>query len=248
MLRDPNGNEIEVQVERRTKKLCFKNGWYGLKDFYDINLGGWVVFTYDSPGLMFLTIYNKMDVEIAYPKFNHPIIARLNHNLCERGSVDLCKEETMTLTASAVHCGYLVYPDTLNRACYSINDHYSHVANCNFVVQVVPWIGFFEEILPHYEIDITDLDCLEFYWRCITKFEQRDNTLVCMIGGEWETICRARNLAVEQTIKLDVAHESNKYVINLRFVAGQYKQREILTLMTRVISKKTGEELYCIKG
>jgi len=133
MVRDPNGNEIEVQVERRSNKLFFKHRWYGLKDFYDIDLGGWVVFTYDSPDLMFMTIYNRMDVEIAYPKFNHPIIARLNRKLCETGSVELWKEESLTLTASDVHCGYLVYPVTLNRSSYSITHHYHYVTMLNFV-------------------------------------------------------------------------------------------------------------------
>lgn len=107
MLRDPIGNEVEVQLERRNMKLFFKNGWYGLKEFYGIDIGGWVVFTYDSPRLMFMNIYNRMDEEIQYPRFHQPIIARLDHTLCKRGMVDLCKVETLTLTAADVHCGYL---------------------------------------------------------------------------------------------------------------------------------------------
>ena len=108
MLHYPNGNEIEVQVERKNMKLYFKNGWYGLKDFYDIDIGAWVVFTYDNPNLMFMTIYDRMDDEIEYPKFNQPIIAKLDRMLCERGSMDLCKAYNWTLTASDVHSGYLV--------------------------------------------------------------------------------------------------------------------------------------------
>ena len=110
------------------------------------------------------------------------------------------------------------------------------------------WVGFFEESLPHYEIDITVVDYLGFYWRCIAKFEKKDNTLVFMIGGEWGTMCKARNLALSQTIKLVVAHESNNNGMYLRPVPGQSKQREIFMPMTRVISKRLGEALYCIKG
>ena len=61
-------------------------------------------------------------------------------------------------------------------------------------------------------------------------------------------MCRARKFVVGQTMKVVVEHESNNNVIYLMFISGQYKQCEILTPMTRVISKKTGEALYCIKG
>jgi len=82
----------------------------------------------------------------------------------------------------------------------------------------------------------------------MSKFEGKDNTLVCILRGEWGTMCRARNLVVGQKIMLVVAHQSNNNVIYLRPVPGEYKERHIVSPMTAVISKKTVEVLNYIRG
>lgn len=52
MLCDPRNNEVEVQVEIKKNKVFFKNGWFGLKDFYNIDIGAWATLTYEQIGLM----------------------------------------------------------------------------------------------------------------------------------------------------------------------------------------------------
>lgn len=38
-LRDPNKNMFEVKVHKKKGKVYFRDGWIGLKDFYNIGLG-----------------------------------------------------------------------------------------------------------------------------------------------------------------------------------------------------------------
>jgi len=52
MLCDPRNNKIEVQVEIRDNKVFFKNGWFGLKDFYNIDIVAWDTLTYEDSGFM----------------------------------------------------------------------------------------------------------------------------------------------------------------------------------------------------
>lgn len=108
MLRDPNGNEIEVQVERKIDKVFFKNGWYGLRDFYDIGIGAWVLLTFEAPNLMFMTLYNRLDEEIEYPNHNRPIVSKLDRQLCESGMKRIVRSAPWKLTAVDVCSGCIV--------------------------------------------------------------------------------------------------------------------------------------------
>jgi len=115
MLCDPNGNEIEVEVERKIFKVFFKNGWSGLKDFYDIDIGAWVILTFQNPNLMFMSLYNRLDEEIHYPSHNRPVVSRLDRRLCEYGLKPILRSSTWTLTASNVFSGYMVSTLSLHR-------------------------------------------------------------------------------------------------------------------------------------
>jgi len=80
------------------------------------------------------------------------------------------------------------------------------------------------------------------------KFGKQGSMLVCTIGGEWGYMCKARNLVVGQSLKLAVAHASDNRIIYLRHVPGQRNQTHLLNPMAKVISKKSGEALYCASG
>jgi len=108
MLRDPNYNQLEVQVERIDDNVTFKNGWFELRDFYNIDIGAWILLTYEHPTLMTMSVFTRFDEEIEYPHHTLPITSRLDRRWCEGGSMSYANENLVTLSASDVHSGYVV--------------------------------------------------------------------------------------------------------------------------------------------
>jgi len=111
MLRDPKNNEIELRIQRRGKKVYFSHGWFGLMDFYQLDLGAWVDIPFESSNLMLMTLKNMFYEEIEYPYNNPPVVAKLSHRVCEGGRVSFYWTSKITLTNSDVHSGYLVWRD-----------------------------------------------------------------------------------------------------------------------------------------
>jgi hypothetical protein len=72
-LRDPNNNEFEVHVVKRSKKMYFEDGWIGLKDVYNIRFGAWVRFTYRDPKLLTIRVTTRWGEEVKYPASNPPL-------------------------------------------------------------------------------------------------------------------------------------------------------------------------------
>lgn len=115
MLRDPKNNEIEVMIEKRDrkvdnkcKKVYFKHGWFGLRDFYRLDLGAWIDLTYESPSLMLMTVKNRFNEEVVYTECNPPIVARLNRRVCSGSRIIFKWTDMIRLAPSDVHSGYLV--------------------------------------------------------------------------------------------------------------------------------------------
>jgi len=108
MLRDPQNNEIEVHVEKQQNKFYFRDGWYGLKDFYRISVGAWVDVTYESPKLLTMVVQNRFGEEIIYPTQNSPIVAKLDRRIIDGGLVHFQCATTVVLTSSDAHSGFLV--------------------------------------------------------------------------------------------------------------------------------------------
>jgi hypothetical protein len=73
ILRDPNNNEFEVHVIKMSKKLYFDDGWFGLKDFYDIPFGAWVTFTYLDPKNLAIKLATRWGEEVKYPTCKPPL-------------------------------------------------------------------------------------------------------------------------------------------------------------------------------
>jgi len=98
MICDPKNNEVEVQVEIKENKVFFKNGWFGLKDFYNIKIGAWVTLIYEHPRLLRMTLKNRFDEEPEYPDCTPPIISNLDRVLCQRSSLVFCDAYVRILT------------------------------------------------------------------------------------------------------------------------------------------------------
>jgi hypothetical protein len=73
ILRDPNNNEFEVHVIKRSRKMYFQDGWIGLKDVYDMRFGAWVRFTYRDPRLLTIRVTTRWGEEVKYPASNPPL-------------------------------------------------------------------------------------------------------------------------------------------------------------------------------
>jgi len=108
MLRDPKGNEIEVRLGRRRKKVYFKHGWLGLKQFYNLDIGVWVDLTFESSNLLLMTLKNRFYEEIEYPDHNPPVIAKLSRRVCDGSRVSFYWTSSITLTSLGVNSGFLV--------------------------------------------------------------------------------------------------------------------------------------------
>lgn len=98
MLCDPRNNEIEVQVEIKDNKVFFKNGWFGLKDFYHIDIVAWATLTYEDSGFMRMTLKNRFHEKVEYPVCNPPVIAKLDRDLCQCSSLVFCASSIIILT------------------------------------------------------------------------------------------------------------------------------------------------------
>ena len=72
LLRDPNGNEIEVAIMKKNGKVYFHDGWEFLKSHYGISICGWVTLTYANRHLFLMEIRNLNGVELAYPQHTPP--------------------------------------------------------------------------------------------------------------------------------------------------------------------------------
>jgi len=108
-LGDPKNNEVEVQVEIKNNKVFFKNGWFGLKDFYNVDIGAWATLIYEHPRLLRMTLKNRFDEELEYPDCTLLIISKLDRGLCRCSSLIFCAASVIKLTAADVNSGSLVH-------------------------------------------------------------------------------------------------------------------------------------------
>jgi len=108
MLCDPRNNGIEVQVEIKNNKVFFKNGWFGLKDFYNIDIGAWAILAYEDSSFMRMSLKNQFHEEVDYPVSDPPIIAKLDWELIRCSSLFSCASNVIILTESDVTFGFLV--------------------------------------------------------------------------------------------------------------------------------------------
>jgi len=106
----------------------------------------------------------------------------------------------------------------------------------------------FANSLPNYETTLTVVDYVGFYWWCCLKSGRQDNVLIWMIGGEWGDMCKACNFVQGQSLKLAVVSDKDNRVIYLRPLPRSSKHGDRLTPVTKVISEKSGDALYCIAG
>jgi len=98
------------KVEDMYKKIYFKHGWFGLRDFYQLDIGAWIDLTYERPDLMLMTVKNRYHEEVVYPDSNPPVIARLNRRVCEGSRVTFKWTNMIELAHSDVQSGFLVSP------------------------------------------------------------------------------------------------------------------------------------------
>jgi len=63
------------------------------------------------------------------------------------------------------------------------------------LIQMVSWIGFCQNTLLNKEIDILVVDYFGFCWKCDLKFDMHNNSVYCIIGGDWGMICKVRCFA-----------------------------------------------------
>jgi hypothetical protein len=73
ILRDPNHNEFEIHVTRKSKELYFDDGWFALRDVYDLWFGGWITFAYVNPKLLAIRIITRCGTEVEYPTHDPPL-------------------------------------------------------------------------------------------------------------------------------------------------------------------------------
>jgi hypothetical protein len=73
VLRDPNQNEFEIHVTKKSKKLYFGDGWFALRDVYDLWFGGWVTFAYVNPKLLTIRLTTRCGTEVEYPTHRPPL-------------------------------------------------------------------------------------------------------------------------------------------------------------------------------
>ncbi|GAU50462.1 hypothetical protein TSUD_240600 [Trifolium subterraneum] len=118
-LKDCKRNQIQVSVERKNDKIYFVQGWYRLKDFYGIHLGGWLTILYISPTIFHIRVRKNTGIEVQYPDQTPPQRILLNTPFGEgpsNGPIPLFASAAVfshrlekTLTSSDVESGTLCH-------------------------------------------------------------------------------------------------------------------------------------------
>jgi hypothetical protein len=118
ILQDPNRNQIHISIERKGTKIYFTQGWSRLKDFYNIQLGGWLRILYISPTIFHIRVRQITGNEVDYPKETPPhrmLLASLSGEGPSNGPVRFYvvpniffHKHEKTLSSSDVQSGTLV--------------------------------------------------------------------------------------------------------------------------------------------
>lgn len=105
LLRDPNGNELEVAIMKKNGKVYFTDGWTFLKSYYGISVCGWVTLTYANRHLFLIEIRNLHGVELAYPRHNRHQRMLLQDDRARmyRSSIVRCAEVALFLPSRFYH-------------------------------------------------------------------------------------------------------------------------------------------------
>ncbi|KAK2409921.1 hypothetical protein QL285_045318 [Trifolium repens] len=201
ILRDPNHNEFEVHVVRKSGEIYFGDGWHSLKDVYDIKFGAWVSVSYISPVLFTMRVLSRWCFEVSYPFYDPPLrhlLARSDPhsgigssvmNFCAAGTTrqkSLITSYVKDLTLYDIHSGILV----------------------------LPWQGFGESAFVFVFSDLILVDNSGKQYKCCVKFGlDVGGELACRISGGWRDLCAFHGLVEGDRVKFSVAQFSASNVM-----------------------------------
>ncbi|KAK2435966.1 hypothetical protein QL285_020987 [Trifolium repens] len=201
ILRDPNHNEFEVHVVRKSGEIYFGDGWHTLKDVYDIKFGAWVSVCYISPVLFTMRVLSRWCFEVSYPYYDPPLkhlLARSDPhssigssvmNFCAAGGTrqkSLITSYVKDLTLYDIHSGILV----------------------------LPWQGFGESAFAFVFSDLILVDNGGKQYKCGVKFGlDIGGELACRIAGGWRDLCAFHGLVEADRVKFSVTQFSASNVM-----------------------------------
>ena len=258
MLRDPKNNEIEVRLEKKDEKVYFVNGWFGLRDFYHLNLGAWIDLTYENPRLLTMVVKNRFYEEIAYPNNTPPIISKLDRRAYGGNKISFHNTLTVILTESDVSTGYLVKTTYLNLLYIEPLIMYTRLIFLKgsdngpilfiLLFQVLSWYGFCQHHLSKNKTELTVIDYMGFEWKCEFRFVQRIKTLCCRLGGDWGKICKARRFLVRSRFELVVMNERDNDVVYLKYIPRSSDDGEFPKGLDRMLCLQADAVVFNLKG
>lgn len=77
--------------KKKGRKILFTDGWYRLREVYNLESGGWVALTYINPNLFMMKVEDRYNRTVQYP--GPPIKYKLLPNNVHEGSSAGCSRD-----------------------------------------------------------------------------------------------------------------------------------------------------------
>ncbi|GAU45372.1 hypothetical protein TSUD_89920 [Trifolium subterraneum] len=201
MLRDPNLNELEVHVTRKSNKLYFDKGWSELKHIYDLSFGAWVTFGFVNPKFLTIRIITRWGVEVKYPIHSPPL-----KRLLDRTDLDNSPSPHLLRPSLNICVPSGSFVRTFVKKITPTDIHYG--------ILVLPWRGFGEFAFAFGYSDLVLVDCLGEHYPCkLTIGVDAEGEYACKVSGGWIDLCTVHGVVEGTRVGFCVTQPARDYVI-----------------------------------
>jgi hypothetical protein len=231
MLRDPNHNEFEIHVTKKSKELYFDDGWFALRDVYDLWFGGWVTFAYVNPKLLTIRLTTRCGTEVEYPTHHPPLkhmLPRIELPLQAPSSTHsvshncFVRSFTKELTFYDMYSGTLVFISLSLFTFFTLMTlfmlFYNFLYYFSLLFQILPWFGFGEHVFEFAYSELILIDNVGDHFPCKLKFGvDPEGHLACKISGGWVDYCTLHGVCHHDKLKFSIVEPAHNYELYVSF-------------------------------
>ncbi|MCH82105.1 hypothetical protein A2U01_0002902 [Trifolium medium] len=204
---DPNLNVLEVLVEKRKQKVYFRDGWYGMKDVYNLHFGGWVKLKYVNPRTFRITINDRFGNEVVYPSTSPRIKRYLSRESSEACSSSANKGSSDNFPFMSIPSLFLHNKLTQLTA-----------SDVTSGVLTLPWLGFCHKALPNKPSELTFVDYCGNAYKVNLSFAEDGNMQLAKFSGGWADLCKEDRLVEGMMLRLAVTQPLDNKIVYVRAV------------------------------
>ncbi|GAU47040.1 hypothetical protein TSUD_239980 [Trifolium subterraneum] len=228
ILRDPNLNEFEVHVTKKSNKLYFNKGWSELKNVYDLSFGAWVTFGYVDPKFFTIRITTRWGVEVKYPTHSPPL-----KHLLDRTGLDNPPSPCVLRPSLNVYVPCRTFVRTFMK---QVTKH-----DIQSGILTLPWNDFGEHVFTSGCSGLVLVDCLGERYQCKVAIGlDVEGQYICKVSGGWVDLCIIHGVDEGTRVGFCVAQPARDHVM---YVTA-YPQMGIQTILSYPLSDGGQVPLY----